>query len=64
MMRSRNTSNRCDVKSVRVRVKRMLKSEILRCYTIWCGDIGSEVGSAFHVKMKAIFIALVAGYKN
>ena len=62
-MRSRNTGNRCDLKSVRVRVKRMLKSEIFWCYMIWCGDIGSDVGSAFHMKMKAVFIALGAGYK-
>ena len=43
MMRSRNTSNRWDVKNVRVRVKRMLKSEIFRCYMIRCGDIGSAM---------------------
>ena len=28
------------------------------CYMIWCGDIGSDVGSAFHVKMKTSLIAI------
>ena len=34
--------------------------ELSGCYMRWCGN----VGSAFHVKVKAVFIALVAGYRR
>lgn len=55
-MRSRNTSNRCDGTSVCVRVTKMLKRGF---QDVKRDGVCAEVGSAFHVKIKAVSIALV-----